>query len=214
MLDLSFQVQGVEPAAFAAAPMLVFKLGIANRGDEPIHAVLLRAQVQIEATRRRYNAQEQQRLFDLFGPPPEWGRTLRRMLWAQASTNVTGFTGSTSIDLPVPCSYDLNLAVTKYFHGLTEGDVPVGFLFSGTAFYRDAQGAVQVAQIPWENEATFRMPVAVWRAMMDHYYPHSACLCLSRDAVDRLSDYKTRAGLATWEQAVENLLAAEEKVAR
>jgi hypothetical protein len=49
---------------------------------------------------------------------------------------------------------------------------------------------------------------------MDAHYPNSQWLRLRRDVFDRLSRYKNSAGLPTWEQAVERLLAvAEEPVA-
>jgi hypothetical protein len=68
---------------------------------------------------------------------------------------------------------------------------------------------LQVAQISWEKEARFRLPVQVWREMMEHYYPNSAWLCLGRDAFDLLADYKRRNSIPTWEQAMEMLLADE-----
>ena len=63
------------------------------------------------------------------------------------------------MDLPVPCTYDFNVAATKYFYALEEGDIPLLFLFSGTIFYAADDGALQVAQISWDKEAPFRLPV-------------------------------------------------------
>jgi hypothetical protein len=42
--------------------------------------------------------------------------------------------------------------------------------------------------------------------MMDHHYPNSAWLPLSRETFDRLYALKREAGLATWEQVIERLL--------
>jgi hypothetical protein len=131
------------------------------------------------------------------------------MLWTHTSAVVTPFTGSTVVDLPVPCTFDFNVAATKYFHALEDGQVPLLLLFSGTVFHAAGDGALQVAQIPWEKEAGFRLPVSVWKEMMDHYYPGSVWLCLHRDAFARLRDYKVRRGLPTWEQALESLLEGE-----
>jgi hypothetical protein len=215
MPDLHFEVQAAEAQPFAASPLLIFKLGIANaEPGEPTHTVALRCQIQIEAPRRRYSAQDQERLRDLFGEPARWGQTLRTMLWTHTNVVVTPFTGSTVVDLPVPCTFDLNVAATKYFAGLEEGEVPLCLQFSGTIFYANEEGALQVAQIPWSKEAKYRLPVKVWREMMDIYYPNSAWLCLRRDVVDRLYRYKARRGLPTWEQALESLLAEDEKEAR
>ena len=41
---------------------------------------------------------------------------------------------------------------------------------------------------------------------MDLYYPNSAWLSLRKDVFDQLGRYRSRHGLATWEQAVEKLL--------
>jgi len=207
MPDLSFQVEGAQAVPFAASPLLAFRLRVATAtADGPIHTVALRCQVRIEVARRRYGAGEQAKLLDLFGEPERWGQTLRPMLWTHTGVVVPGFIGSTVVDLPVPCTYDFNVAAAKYFHGLEGGEVPLCLLFSGTIFYAGDDGALQIAQIPWEKEATFRLPVRVWQEMMDHYYPNSAWLCLRKDVFDRLYQYKSRRGLPTWEQALESLL--------
>jgi hypothetical protein len=212
MLDLNFQVEGAEPERVAAAPLMRFKLRVTERlapGEPPtpIHAVALNCQLRIEPARRRYGAREQQRLLDLFGTPERWGQTLRPLLWTHAGVVVRPFEGSTVVDLPVPCSYDFNLAATKYFDALEEGEIPLCFLFSGTIFYEAGERGLQVAPVPWEKEAYFRLPAATWKALMDLYYPEGAWLCLRKDVFDRLSEYKSRRGLPTWEQALEALLA-------
>jgi hypothetical protein len=208
MPDLSFAIEGVEAPPYAAAPLLAFKLRITNADAvELVQTVALRCQVQIEATRRRYDAQDHERLRDLFGEPARWSRTVRTLLWTHVSVVVPPFTGSTLVDLPVPCTYDFNVASAKYFYALEEGDVPLAFLFSGSVFYAAAGGALQVTQIPWDREATYRLPVHAWREMMDLYYPNSAWMCLRQDVFDRLYRYKLRLGLPTWEQTLETLLA-------
>jgi hypothetical protein len=216
MLDLNFQVEGAEPQRVAVAPLLLFKLQVVERvaperPPTPIHAVALSCQVRIEPARRRYEAGEQDRLVDLFGTPERWGQTLRPMLWTHASVVIRSFTGSTVVDLPVPCSYDFSLAATRYFDALESGEIPLCFLFSGTIFYDGGDHALQVAQVPWEKEAYFRLPAATWKALMDLYYPNSAWLCLRKDVFDQLSAYRSRRGLPTSEQAVEALLAAEKE---
>jgi hypothetical protein len=205
--DLSFDVEKAEATQFAAAPTLGFKLRVSNQDkEELIHTVALRCQIMIEPARRRYVTEEQKRLHDLFGEPERWSQTLRSMLWTHASTVVSAFSESASVDLQVPCSFDFNVAATKYFAGLEDGEVPLSFLFSGTVFYAGESGALQVAQIPWDKEARFRLPVKVWKAMMDIYYPNSAWLCLRRDVFDRLYQYKVDRGLPTWEQTLDALL--------
>lgn len=215
MPDLNFTIGGAETVAYAAAPLIAFKLRVTNtRADETIHTVVLRAQIQIDGTRRHYRPEEQERLLDLFGDPDRWSQTLRTMLWTHSVVVVPGFAGQTLVDLPVPCSFDFNVAATKYFHALETGDLPLIFLFSGTVFYEDDGGALQAVPISWEKEAKFKLPVSTWHELIESYYPNSAWLSLRKDVFDRLYQYKVRCGIPTWEQTVERALAAVEEPAR
>jgi hypothetical protein len=210
--DLNFQIEGAEAVAHAASPLLAFKLRLTNAdADEPVQAVALRCQIQIEATRRLYKEREQARLLDLYGEPERWAQTLRTMLWTHASVMVPPFRESLLVDLHVPCTFDFNIAAAKYFAGLEDGEVPLCLLFSGTIFYEDRDAGLQVQQISWEKETKFRLPVSVWREMMDHYYPNSVWLSLRRDVFDRLNRYKMRQGIPTWEQALMSILPAIEE---
>jgi hypothetical protein len=212
MPDLSFQVHSAEPQVHSASPLLLFKLGITNAASaEPVHTIALRCQIQIEPTRRHYSADEQCRLSDLFGEPERWSQTLRTMLWTHTSVIAPAFTESAIVDVPVPCTFDFNVAATKYFAGLENGEVPLCLQFSGTVFYDAGRETLQVAQIPWNREARYRLPVTVWQEMMDLYYPNSAWLRLPRDLFDRFSQYRMRRGIATSERALEMLLEGEEK---
>jgi Family of unknown function (DUF6084) len=213
MPDLDFQVESAAPIPLAAVPLLGFRVGVTNAdAGEPVFSVALRCQIQIEAPRRRYSEQEQERLLDLFGEPERWSRTLRNMLWTNANTNISAFTGSTAVEVQVPCTFDFNVAATKYFHGIERGEIPLCFLFSGTVFYDAGDGAPRVAPISWNKEARFRLPAQVWHDMMESYYPNTAWLCLRRDVFDRLYEYKVRNGIATWEAALDGILPAQETV--
>ncbi len=211
MPDLVFGVEGAEVLEFAAVPSLLFKLRIENLEEEPIRSVALNTQIRIAATQRHYDPAEQERLLELFGEPHRWGSTLRSLLWTHTTLQVPPFSGSTVVDMPVPCTYDLEVIGSKYFYALEEGEVPLEFLFSGTVFYAGADGRLQVARISWEKEAEFRLPVRVWKEMMEHYFPNSAWIRLHKDAFDQLYNYKVRRGLPTWEAAVEALLRASEQ---
>ncbi len=207
MPDLTFAVEDAQPVAYSATPLLAVKLRIRNAiPHERIQNVILQAQVQIEAARRHYAPQEQARLLDLFGAPERWNKTLGTMLWTHANVTVRPFSGETTADLPLPCTFDFNIAATKYFDGIAQGDIPLRLLFSGTVFYEGEDGGMLVAQIPWEKEAQFRLPVATWKRVMDHYYPNTAWLSLRRDVFDRLHEFKRQRGIPTWEQALESLL--------
>lgn len=212
MPDLDFRVLSAEVLPYAAAPTVQFKLEIKNAVEaEPIHSVLLRTQIRIEATRRRYDTEEEGQLLELFGMPQQWKETLKSLFWTHTTTVIPGFTGSVVADLPVACTYDFEVTAAKYLHALQDGDVPLLFLFSGTVFYPQGEGGLQIAQIPWEKEASFRLPVCVWKETMDRYFPNSAWLRVRKDVFDRLYHYKVHHALPTWEEALERLLQAGER---
>jgi hypothetical protein len=211
MPELSFKIEQASMVPFAASPTIAFQLHIANAvEDQAIHTIALNCQIQIEVTRRRYMPEEQQQMLDLFGEPDRWSHTLRNLLWTNVSAVLPGFKDSSCADLRVPCTFDFNVAATKYFAGLAAGDVPLNMLFSGTVFYAEPDGALQVAPISWDQEAKFRLPVQVWRDMMEAYYPNGAWLHVRRDVFDRLYKYKMLRGIPTWEQALESILPLEE----
>jgi hypothetical protein len=216
MPDLNFRVEGAEPQRSASAPLLLFKLRItenvaAGAPPTPVHTVALRCQIRIEPAKRRYAPAEEERLPDLFGSPERWGETMRPMLWTHVGTVVPPFTAGCVVDLAVPCSYDFNLAATRYFAAVKDGDLPLCLLFSGTIFYAAADGALQVAQVPWDKEASFRLPAATWHGLMELYHPNSVWLCLRRDVFEALDQYRSRAGLPTAERALEQLVSAKEE---
>lgn len=206
MPELQFKVEDVLPRANAATPQLTFKVRITNTiPDEAVQSVVLRTQVQIEPVRRRYTPEEQQHLLELFGEAERWSKTLRPLLWENLSVNVPGFTGSTVVELYVPCSFDFNVAMTKYAYGLEDGELPTTLLFSGTAFYKSRIG-LQIMPIPWNSEASYRVPVRTWKQLMDTFYPNTSWIALRRETFDQLYDYKTRHGVPTWEQVFERML--------
>ena len=102
MSAMSIEVVAGAPDAYAAVPTLLLRLRITRDADEPVHAMALKAQIRIEPQRRRYSADEERHLVELFGDAPRWGETLKPFLWTHVSTTVAEFTGSIDIDLPVP----------------------------------------------------------------------------------------------------------------
>ena len=205
MSRLSFKVIDARVEPYAAIPTLVFRLEIAEHTGEQIHAIALRCQIQIEPRQRHYGAGEESQLVELFGEPQRWSDTLRTLLWSHASLMVPGFQGKVAIDLSIPCTYDFEVASAKYLASLENGEVPLVFLFSGTIFARGQLG-FSVEQVPWENEATFRLPVRLWRELMDRYFPGCAWLRLRRESFDALYRFKGRRALTTWDDAVDALL--------
>jgi hypothetical protein len=201
---LAFAVASAEAVQFAAAPTIAFAVRIES--DVPVRSLSLNVQLRIVPTRRAYGAGDEQRLVELFGTPERWGDTLHAFLWTHATLVVPPFAGETLVRLHVPCTYDLEVAAAKYFQALGDGDVPLELLFSGTVFYAGDGGLLRTAQIPWDCEAPFRLPVATWRQAIDNHFPGSAWLRLQRDAFERLVAYKAQRTLPTWEAVVADLL--------
>jgi len=204
--DLRFQVENVSATTNAATPHLSFKVRITNSEQQSIHSMALRAQVQIEPIRRRYTQEEKIHLREVFGEPEQWSKSLQPLLWTIANVNVGGFKGMTLIDIPVPCTFDFNVAMTKYVYGLEEGELPISLLFSGTVFYAGTGIGLQVAQIPWDREASYRLPISVWKELSDRYYPNTAILSMRREVFDRLYEFKLQNRIPTWEQMFERML--------
>jgi Family of unknown function (DUF6084) len=204
--ELAFSVLDVVPEPYGAAPTLLFRIRLTESTGATVHAAVLRAQIQIEPQRRGYGDGERDGLTDLFGTPDRWRSTVRSFLWTHATTTVRGFTGDIEFDLPVPCTYDFEVAAAKYLHALRDGEVPLLVLFSGTVFTRGSTG-FGVEQVPWHLEAAYRMPVRVWRELMDAYFPGGGWIRLDRDTLDALARYRSERGLTSWEQALGELLA-------
>lgn len=205
MSPVSFEVIGSRVEAYAAVPTLVLRLRIVAADGEPVHALALRSQIMIEPKRRHYEADEERRLTELFGETPRWGETLRPFLWTNVSMVVPGFVGATEVDMPIACTYDFEIAAAKYMHSLASGEIPIVLLFSGTAFGTSAF-RLSVVPVSWSEEASYRLPVALWRDMMDLYFPNAGWLRLSRETLDALQSYKAARALLTWDETFERLL--------
>ena len=196
-----FDCLGFRAEPYAAAPMLVFRLRIREVSGRPVRAIALRCQLRIEPIQRHYTDTEAIRLAGLFGERARWGDTLKPLQLAVLPVMVPAFTGFIEIDVPLPCSYDLEVATGQYFHALDDGEIPLLMLFSGTVFTADG-----IAPIPWDRECVHRMPVAVWRDLMEMYFPGGGWLRLTRETLDALQDFKHRQAIPTWDGAVTALL--------
>jgi hypothetical protein len=205
MTDLAITVVDSRPDPYAAEPTILLRLRIEAVEAEPVHAMVLKVQIRIEPQRRRYSDEETVRLVELFGEAPRWGQTLKPFLWTHVSTTVAEFAGSVEVDLPVPCTYDFEVAAAKYLHSIGDGEIPIVLLFNGTMFsYRD--GGLVVQPIAWHVEAEHRLPVAVWRATMDGFFPNSGWIRIRRETIDALTRYTSDRALTSWDDTFERLL--------
>lgn len=204
MTALTFSVVGARAEPFAAAPTLVLRLRIVETTGVSIESIALRVQVQLEPQRRRYAAEESSRLVELFGTPERYGQTLRPLLWTNLSQIVLRFSGETEVDLPIPASYDFEVAAHKYLDALDDGEIPLSLLFSGMVFVQSATG-IASEFVPWNCDASYRLPVAVWRETLDAFFPNCAWLRVSREVFNELYQFKIAQGLPTWDATLARL---------
>jgi hypothetical protein len=202
---LTCAVTRVEALAPAAAPTLRFTLAL-DAGGATVRSLALGVQIQIAARQRRYAERDQPQLVDLFGDPARWGQTLRTLPWLRATLVTPPFDGAATVALEVPCTYDFEVAATRYLSALRDGEVPLELLFSGTVFWTGDDARLQAARIPWDCEARCAMPVRVWREAIDACFPDAAWLRLGRDAFDGLAAFRAARALPSWEATVEALL--------
>jgi hypothetical protein len=204
--EVVFDCTGARADRYAVVPQMLMSLRISETTGERVEAIALRCQMRIEPARRRYSDAEAERLNDLFGETQRWADTLKPMQFTNVSIMVPGFTGSTEIDVPVPLTYDLEIGATRYFAGLEDGEVPLLLLFSGTVF-SVADAKMTVTQVPWSKEASYRLPVSLWREAVDAHFPGTGWIRLSTATIDELLLFKNRKALPTWEATMQALLA-------
>jgi hypothetical protein len=203
--DLVFDCTNAGADPYAVAPTVVFRLKISETTGQPIGGIALRAQFRIEPLKRRYSDTEAARIGDLFGERERWSDTMKPVQFATVAQMVPAFSGSIELDIPIPLTYDFEVATAKYFHGLEDGEIPFIILFSGTTFL-DVEGALSIEQIPWHKETSYRLPVSVWHQCMDLHFPGCAWLRLRKDTLDNLMRFKSRLTLPTWDETFEALL--------
>lgn len=205
MSELVFDCIGASAERFAVVPSMTLRLRITDTDGDKVDAIALRCQIRIEPHLRRYSETEAERLHDLFGDTSRWADTVKPLQLTTLSIMVPGFTGSTEVDLPLPCTYDLEIASTKYFSALEDGVIPLLLLFSGTVF-GNKDGRLQVRQVPWSKESSFQLPVKVFREMVDLHFPNSAWFRVQRETMDALQRFKSRHALPTWDSTLTALL--------
>jgi hypothetical protein len=205
MAELVFDWTGARAERFAVVPTITLCMKISETTGQAVDAIALRCQIRIEPQRRRYSEAEAQRLHDLFGDTSRWADTLKPLQFTTIAVMVPGFSGGTRLDLPVPFSYDLEIASARYFSSLDNGVIPLLLLFSGTVF-ATVDGRLQVQQVPWSKEISAGLPVSVWREATDAHFPDSAWIRMSRQTLDDLGTFKARHALPTWDATVRALL--------
>ena len=146
------------------------------------------------------------RLAGLFGAPERWAVTTHSVVWAQLDVVVPAFVGSTTVAVPIACNYDLEVAAAKYLDALEDGEVPLALHFNGMVYYPNEQGGLQMVLVPWSCSVDYRMPVAVWRETIEHYYPNTGWVALRSETLVALERERVARGLPTYDACVQHLL--------
>jgi len=201
-----FQVLGASGRRYAAVPALEFDVHVSEPSGRQVYAIALTAQVMIEPARRDYEPEVREKLVELFGPPERWATTTHSLVWHRADALVPAFTGSTTFHMAVPATFDMEVASSKYLHALPGGEVPLAFNFNGTVHYRGDAGRLQMSLVPWSCSAEFRLPVATWRDLIEHYYPRTGWIALRDETLEALQREKASRGLPTIDACVAALL--------
>ncbi len=200
-----FEVVAAAHLAFAAAPTMVFSVKAHELGVLEIQSMSLSVQVMIDPARRGYDENTREQLTELFGPAATWAPSTQGLNWARVAAAVPGFQRETVFGLEVPCTYDLEVAATKYFYAVADGVVPLSFHFYGTVFYRAPDGRLQMTPVPWSASAQFGMPVSAWQAMIAEHYPAGGWIRLSERTLAALNAFRAQRGL-TFDDTVQELL--------
>jgi hypothetical protein len=206
--SFTWRVTEVQPERLAVAPTLRFALQIGCSGAQRVQCVVLSVSVRIAAALRHYDEATRDRLRAVFGTDEQWRDSLRDLVWARPTVIVPSFEEQTTVELPVPCGQDIDLATTSYLRALRDGEVPLRFFFNGTVFH-ESRGRLHTAQIPWEGEAAYRMPAETWHRLREAYFGRDHWLRIDSAVADRLHEYQTTGAFPTPEAAIDALLAAE-----
>jgi len=209
--DPSFEIVWAGALERSAVPTLSFAAKVIDHSGIEVYTVALSVMFTIEPGKRSYDADARERLAELFGEPERWASTTGAFRWTQVDVLVPSFTGETHVAIRVPCTFDHEIAATKYFAGLRDGVIPLQVHFNGTLFYRGAEGQLQMMMLPWDLSVRHDLPVETWRGMIDKHYPEGTWIRIGEETLDRLRRLKTSGGSATYDVAVGKLLDANEE---
>ena len=201
-----FAVLGARTVRHAATPTLLLDVQVAEPDGHEVYMIALTIQVMIEPARRTYDDVARRRLEGLFGPPERWAMTTRSLVWCQLDVVVPAFTGSTTVAVPIACSYDHEVAAAKYLHALEDGEVPLALHFNGVVYYPNEQGGLQMTLIPWSRSIGFRLPVSVFVETIERAFPNTGWVRLQNETLESLEHRRVQGAHATLDATVHSLL--------
>ncbi len=201
-----FSVLDVQAVRHSAAPLLSFDGHVTESSGREVFTVALTVQIMLEPAKRSYDDATKERLVELFGAPERWAQTTNNFLWSEIDVLLPAFTGATGFRIPVPCTFDMEIAAAKYLYSLRDGEVPLLFNFVGSIFYRGQDGRIQITQVPWECSARHSMPISTWRDMMAYHYPNGSWIRVDEQTMDALAARKAEEGMPTYDMTIARML--------
>lgn len=180
MPDFSFSIERAHVVGADAQRAIALRVRIVVAPPEThVYSLSLHYGVQIDAMRRHYAADEQQRLISLFGPVGCWYGTLHSLPWLTGTAQVPAFIGESLIELLLPCRGEVSFAVKRYLEALSFGEALLVASFSGAGFVASDSLPMQMSRIPWDRQATFRLPLRVWHEATERNAPAQNVLHLA-----------------------------------
>lgn len=204
--DLRLDAHGVCAVPYAAAPTLRFELSLTDPRERDVLTGALSVQIHVDPAKRAYDDDTRERLIELFGAPERWASTTQSFQWARVDAMVPAFRGTTRFDVEVPCTYDLEVAASKYLYSLPDGVAPLSFFATGMLVWRGDGDRLQVAQVPWSCIARLDMPVTAWKDAMAACYPGGGWVRLTTETLDALAARKAAGGHHSFDACVRAML--------
>ena len=201
-----FTVVGARPDEHAASPTVVFSLRVEEPSEREIYMIALSVRILVDPAGRGYDEEAREALSDLFGPAEQMAGSMQSMVWGQVAVLTPSFTGETTFDVPVPCTYDLEVATAKYFASLPDGVAPLDFHFNGTIYYSGEDDRLQIVHVPWSCTARYRMPIAVWRQAVAARFAQMGWIRLHEQTLARLRRRQAERGAPSFDALVAELL--------
>ena len=192
---------------YAATPNLLARLRIEETTGEVVHAVALRARCGSSRSAAATTTPRSRRCCDLFGGRGRFADTLRPFLWMHTSTVPRASPARRRSTLPLPCSYDFEVPA----------DVPARAAATARSRWCSCSAARCSPAGPPASRSSrsrgtarrrYRLPVAVWRALMDRALPgHRVDPGPAGTPSTRWRATSRRAGCTSWDDVVSALLA-------
>lgn len=199
---LRFDVRTARATTLEQTPALELELVVRERTTRPIYAMSLASEILIEPARRRYDGATWARLEDLFGDPDTAAETARTLFWRRVDTPVRSFERETTVALTFPCDIAPDLVATRYLYAVHDGTIPLVLRFTGSVFYRDPEGGLELAQLSWASRARFELPAELWRAAIQSMHGRGAWLRFGNQIMERVRRQRLARGLPSFEVTV------------